>query len=93
MLRVVNQVANRNDVRTRRFCAVSVEGDVAYRRTGEAADAGQIEEDEDDNAIAARRARVRERLKARRAAEAEVLEVEQEELPKYVCSLQCTQVL
>lgn len=61
---------------------LEVDGDVPYRPTAEAADAAQVEEDEDDDAIAARRARVRERLKARRAAEAEVLEVEQEEIAK-----------
>lgn len=60
----------------------AAEGDVPYRPTGEAADAGQVEEDEDDDAIAARRARIRERLKARPVEEAEVLEVEQEEINK-----------
>lgn len=59
-----------------------VDGDVPYRPTAEAADAAQVEQDEDDDAIADRRARVRERLRARRAAEAEVLEVEQEDIAK-----------
>ncbi|CAM9338873.1 unnamed protein product, partial [Pylaiella littoralis] len=58
------------------------DGDVPYRPTAEAADAGQVEEDEDDDAIAARRARIRERLRARPAEEAEVLEVEHEEIAK-----------
>lgn len=58
------------------------EGDVPYRPTGEAADAGQVEEDEDDDAIAARRARIRERLKSRPIEEAEVLGIEQEEINK-----------
>ena len=53
-----------------------------YRPTGEAADAGQVEEDEDDDAIAARRARIRERLKSRPIEEAEVLVMEQEEINK-----------
>lgn len=58
------------------------DGDVPYRPTAEAADAGQVEEDEDDDAIAARRARIRERLRARPTEEAEVLEVEHEEIAK-----------
>ena len=57
-----------------------------YRRTAEAADAGQVEEDEDDDAIAARRARIRERLRARPTEEAEVLEVEQDDIAKCVPS-------
>lgn len=60
----------------------SADGDVPYRPTAEAADAGQVEEDEDDDAIAARRARIRERLRARPTEEAEVLEVEHEEIAK-----------
>lgn len=63
------------------FCGTA-DGDVPYRPTAEAADAGQVEEDEDDDAIAARRARIRERLRARPAEEAEVLEVEHEEIAK-----------
>ncbi|CAM9167058.1 unnamed protein product [Scytosiphon promiscuus] len=58
------------------------DGDVPYRPTAEAADAGQVEEDEDDDAIAARRARIRERLRARPTEQAEVLEVEHEEIAK-----------
>lgn len=60
----------------------AADGDVPYRPTAEAADAGQVEEDEDDDAIAARRARIRERLRARPTEEAEVLEVEQEDIAK-----------
>lgn len=63
------------------FCEAA-DGDVPYRPTAEAADAGQVEEDEDDDAIAARRARIRERLRARPTEEAEVLEVEQEDVAK-----------
>lgn len=66
------------------YISWAVDGDVPYRPTGEAADAGQVEEDEDDDAIAVRRARVRERLRAQRAVEVEVLEVEQEEIAKWV---------
>ena len=60
----------------------AAEGDVPYRPTGEAADAGQVEEDEDDDAMAARRARIRERLKSRPIEEAEVLGIDQEEINK-----------
>lgn len=64
------------------FLFEAADGDVPYRPTAEAADAGQVEEDEDDDAIAARRARIRERLRARPTEEAEVLEVEQEDIAK-----------
>lgn len=65
------------------FCfGGAADGDVPYRPTGEAAGAGQVEEDEDDDAIAARRARIRERLRARPTEEAEVLEVQQDEMAK-----------
>lgn len=61
----------------------AVDGDISYRPTAEAAGAGEVEEDEDEDAIAARRARVRDKLRARRAQEAEVLEVEHEEIAKW----------
>lgn len=68
---------------TGRMCwRKAADGDVPYRPTAEAADAGQVEEDEDDDAIAARRARIRERLRARPTEEAEVLEVEQEDIAR-----------